>query len=987
MRSTRTHLFVTTATLVFFAPPAYAQSAAPAADADRATVQTTPDATPGSDIIVTGTRVGVTGFTAPTPTKVLSAELLNQRGLANIGDFLNEVPSFRATQTPQTNPQNALGGGQNYADLRALGSTRTLTLVDGRRFVPSAATGQVDLNLIPTLMISRVDVVTGGASAAYGSDAVSGVVNIVTDRKLQGIKADISYGISQEGDAAERRISLAFGSEFAGGRGHVVLGGEYVDSSGVDSYSDRDWGRLQGELVSYIGARPAGTPSRFYATGVQALVYAYGGVILGSNADTNPANGADVLRGIQFGPSGAVQPFPYGTVVGTSSINFTGGNPGLYARNSHTLVLPVDRRIAMAHVNYDLTDTLSVFVDANYGRAGASFHTPSTRDTTARETSPAAVYITRDNAFLPTPVATIIDTYNATPAGLARPIVGFSLGRQNNDFGQVRARNENTTERIVGGIEGKMGGGWSFDAYYEYGHNVFSSAIRNLRIEQNYRYAYDAILIGGIPVCRDVTARANGCQPINLFGEGAPSQAALNYVNGTALYRVETTQQVAAANVRGEPFSTWAGPVAIAFGGEYRKEDATATTDPVSQASGFNYSNPKAFAGSITVKEGYGEVVIPLARNIPLLHKLDLNGAVRFTDYSTTGGVTTWKVGATWEPIDGVLIRGTRSKDIRAPNNSDLFAVNSVRATLLNSFTGVTDQLTVITRSSPTLSPEKADTTTVGISLSPKFLPGFNLSIDYYNISIGNAISTFPAQTIIDGCKAESDRGAPGFYCSFVTRTGTGNTTSISAVNTQLLNIARLKTSGVDFDVSYRFPIGSGKLTTWLSGNYVAHLTTDDGTGIPRTYNAAGIITNVGGVVDRAGQSGGFTSGVITNGATSIPHWIVSGSLSYNAEPFTITAQGRWIEGGVLDKTLVGPGDRDYDPASPISIANNRIPAVFYLNLSGSIDIINDGRRKVQFYGVVNNVTDKDVPFPAVGVTGLFDRIGRAYKVGMRVSY
>lgn len=966
----RTYLLATAAALALVATGAHAQTGAaspPPADAADGTAPVEP----GSEVVVTGTRVQVTGFTAPTPTKVLSAEQLNQRGLANIGDFLNEVPSFRPSQTPQVNTQNALGGGQNYADLRALGSTRTLTLVDGRRFVPSAATGQTDLNLIPTLLVSRVDVVTGGASAAYGSDAVSGVVNIITDRKLQGLKVDLSSGVSQYGDAAEKRASLAFGTEFGGGRGHVVLGGEYVKSDGISDFFQRDWGRLQSELVSYVGARPAGQPSRFYAVGVQALVYAYGGVILGVNADTTPnaANGADVLRGIQFGPGGAIQPFPYGTIVGTSAINFTGGDPGLYARNSHTLVLPVERRVAMAHLDYDLTDKLSLFVDANYGRSGAQFNTPATRDTTA-----TAIVIRRDNAFLPAPIAAIMD---------ANGITSFGLGRQNNDFGPVRANNENTTERVVAGLEGKFGDGWGFDAYYEYGHNVFDSAIRNLRIEQNFRFAYDAILVGGAPVCRDATARANGCVAINLFGEGSPSQAAINYVDGTATYKVTTTQQVASANLHGAPFSTWAGPVALAAGGEYREEKATAVTDAISQANGFNYSNPKAFTGLIKVKEAYGEVVVPLARDITFLHSLDLNGAVRYTDYSTTGSVTTWKVGATWEPVAGLLIRGTRSRDIRAPNNSDLFAVNSVRASLLNGFTGVTDQLTVVTQSSPNLRPEKADTKTIGASLSPKFLPGFNLSVDYYSIDIGNAITTIPAQTVLDGCVAEVGRGAPGFYCGFVTRTGT----VVTAVNTQLLNLAKLKTSGIDFDMSYRFPLAGGRTTARLSGNYVAHLTTDDGTGIPRSYNAAGIITNVGAVVDRAGQSGGFSSGVVTNGATSVPHWIVNGSLTYQLGPVTTTAQGRWIEHAKLDKTLVGPGDRDYDPASPISIASNRVKGAFYLNLSGSIDVINDGKRKIQFYGVVNNVTNKDVPFPQPVVTGLFDRIGRFYKVGLRATY
>lgn len=976
MRSNRTRFLATSAAFALISTAAHAQTTPSAPPADAAPQDQAADAE--GDIIVTGTRVQVSGFTAPTPTKVLGIEQLNERGLSNIGEFLNEVPSFRATQTPSVNPQNASGAGQNYADLRALGGIRTLTLVDGRRFVPSAATGQVDLNLIPTLMINRVDVVTGGASAAYGSDAVSGVVNIITDRRLQGFKSDLSMGISQEGDAEELRISLAAGTDFAGDRGHIVVGGEYVKSEGVDNFFKRDWGREQGEQVSYVGPRPAGAPSRFYARGVQALNYAYGGVIIGNNADTNPANGADVLRGIQFGPGGTVIPFPYGTAIGTSAINFTGGNPGLYARNSHTLVLPLERKVAMAHFDYALTDDISLFVDANIGKTGAKFHTASTRDT-----APGAVVITRDNAFLPAPVATIIDNFNATRPVGTPAITSFSLGRQSNDFGQVRANNQNTTGRIVAGLEGKLGGGWSFDAYYQYGRNEFDSVLRNLRVEQRYRFAFDATLVGGVPVCRNVAARAAGCVPINLFGEGSPSQAAIAYVNGSSSYNVVTTQQVGAVNLRGEPFATWAGPVAVAVGGEYRREKAVALADPISQANGFNYGNNKSFAGAYTVKEVYGEVAVPLARYADFFHSLDLNGAIRYTDYSSSGGVTTWKVGATWEPVDGILVRGTRSRDIRAPNNSDLFAENLTRSTLNNPFSGATEQITTVALQNPALLPEKADTTTVGISLSPSFLPGFNLSVDYYDISIGNAIATFGAQQVLDSCKGEVDRSAPGFFCSFVTRNGN----LVSEVRTQLLNVAVVETNGVDFDMSYRFPLGEGRVTTRLSGNYVAHLTTDDGLGTPRTFNAAGVITSVGSVVDRAGQSGGFGSGIISNGATSVPHWIVSGSLTYAIGGFTATAQGRYIQRAAFDRTLVGPEDRDYDPRSPISIGSNRIAGRFYLNLSASIDVINDGRRKFQLYGVVNNATDKDPPFPAVAAAGLFDRVGRFFKVGVRASY
>jgi iron complex outermembrane recepter protein len=244
MRYNRTALLGASAmaAIMFASGQASAQDRPTDAESARGSDQPASDKTDAADIIVTGTRLSVTGFTAPTATQVLSAEQMEDRAVSNVADFLNEVPGFRPTQTPQSNTQNARNGGLNFADLRALGSIRTLTMVNGRRFVPSASTGQVDLNLIPTSLIGRIDVVTGGASAAYGSDAVAGVVNIILDDKLDGFKSDVSYGISSKGDAAEQRIALAFGTDFADGRGHIVAGGEYVKSDGIGSFFDRDWG-------------------------------------------------------------------------------------------------------------------------------------------------------------------------------------------------------------------------------------------------------------------------------------------------------------------------------------------------------------------------------------------------------------------------------------------------------------------------------------------------------------------------------------------------------------------------------------------------------------------------------------------------------------------------------------------------------------------------------------------------------------------------
>lgn len=922
-------------------------------------------ASPASDVIqVTGTRVARDGFDAPTPTRVITSEDLAARGISQVGEYLVEVPAFRGTQTPQTNPQSARGAGQFFADLRALGSIRTLTLVGGRRHVPSSPDGQVDLNLIPSVLISRVDVVTGGASAQWGSDAVSGVVNLIIDRGLEGARADFSYGISDFGDMEEWRASLAYGTRFAEGRGRFVIGAEFVDNEGVASHWDRPFGRDQQELVSYTGARPAGEPSRFWARGVTPLSMTWGGVIIGPTAAPGQP-----LRGIQFGPGGTVEPFNYGTQIGNAAINFTGGEPGFSIRSGHTLVLPVERRVATAYADFELTPSLTVFGEASYARSGSDFTTAFTRDA-----APTAIVIRRDNPFIPTAVTDIMD---------ANGITQFALGREHKDFGPVLASNFNTTHRFAGGLMGDLANGWSWDAYVQYGQNEFDSVIDNLKIMQNLRFAFDAVSDGaGGVVCRDAAAQAAGCVPINLFGFGSPSQAAINYVNGTALYNVETTQTVFAANLRGEPFSTWAGPVSIATGLERRTEEAVSRVDPISDAGGFAYGNPRSFAGEYTVTEGYFEFVAPLLENSPLAQNLDLNAAIRYADYSTSGGVWTWKVGLTWDVNEQLRLRTTRSRDIRAPNNAELHAETSSRTTLRNPFNGATEIISVVTGSSATLEPEKADTFTIGAVVSPSFMPGLRLSVDYFDIDISGAISGYAPQVILDNCFNETSGGAPGFFCSFVHSTGTGAGTIIDSVDALLLNIAGFQSRGVDFELSYQFDFLGGDATARLVGTRMIDLISDDGLGNPRTYSGAGVLTNVGSVVNRAGQVGGFTSSSIIN-ATSAPEWTWSASFNYRRDRWGAMIQGRYVGGGLFDATLIGPDDPEYNPASPISIGDNTIDSRFYVNTSATFDL----NETVQFYGVVNNVGNTMPPFPYTGSAGFYDRVGRTYKVGVRLAF
>lgn len=951
--------------------PARAQdaqaNAAPAA-------QAAPSEEGQTEIYVTGSRVQRDGFQAPTPTTVLTAEALQNRGLTNVGDMVNEIPSFRPSQTNQTNTQSSSAAASTFADLRGLGNIRTLTLVNGRRHVPTSATGQVDLNLIPGVLIDRIDVVTGGASAAYGSDAISGVVNVVLNTRLNGFRGDLSLGIAEEGDNFERRISLAWGTEFADGRGHFVIGGEYVKSDGIDSFEDRDWAADYQEVVSFPNNRPAGTPSRIYASGVRFINSLVGGVILGNNADTTPGNGADVLRGIYFPSPGVVGTFTYGQEAGGSSYNFS-SSQGVAPRLGHTLVLPIDRRSAVAHLDYELSDSISFFAEANYARSGSDFSGPIPRDTAT--TGANAIIIRRDNAFLPTQIAAIMD---------ANGITSFPLGRANPDISPTRSINYNTTVRFAAGLNGNLGGGWSWDVYGQYGENQFDSQIRGIRIQQNFLYAYDAIVVGGQIVCRDVSARAAGCVPLNLFGQGAASPAALAYTNGTQIQTINISQTVVAGNIRGEPFSTWAGPVSLAAGVEYRRDTAESVVDSIAARRGYNFSNPAPYSGRFEVKEGYAEIVVPLARDTPFLHSLELNGAIRYTDYSSSGGVTTWKIGGTWEPVDGLRFRGTRSRDIRAPNSAELFSRITTNATLRNPFNGISRSYTVITEPSPALQPEEADTLTVGAVVSPRFLPGFSASVDYYKIDIGGAIASYPAQQILDNCFAETQAGGPGTFCAMASLSGSGAATEINSVSVRLLNLASLKTEGVDFEMAYRFNALGGRINTRFYGTYVAHLISDDGLGVPVTYNGAGIIQTRGSVIDRAGQVGGFTSGLNT-GATSLPHWQLNASVNYETERWSTTLTARWIEGGIVDATLVQPGDDDYNPASPISVGDMNVSSRFYLHWAGSFNIIRDGQRRVQVYALVNNLLNTTPPFPNTSVAGFYDRVGRAYKLGVRFQF
>lgn len=925
-----------------FHAPALAQEA-PADSQEDAAAEAEQE---GQAIVVTGSRVVRDGSQAPTPVTVVGSDRIEALAVTNVGELLNQLPAFRGTTTPSTSFVSISGNvGGRTADLRGLGPSRTLVLLDGRRFVPSTGDGTVDLNLIPTSLIGRVEIVTGGASAAYGSDAVAGVVNIILDSKLRGIRASAQYGETEEGDGETYQLSLGGGTSFADGRGSFVAGVEYEDSKGTGNCYSRSW--CAEEWLPLANTTPGanGLPAINILPHSHAATMTQGGLI----------NSPGPLRGIQFTDDGQPVPFTYGILPSTFFMAGGDGH-GLNPFISAPLLrIPIERVSALAHAEYELSPALTLFADLSYGRVESTKPGAQIRE--------FRLNISIDNPYIPAAVRQQM---------VNRGITSFVLGRQGDDFGLPIATGTNQTWRVAIGAKGEIGGGWHWDGYYQYGNNTYDQQITNNRNNANFALALNAVNGPTGPVCR-VNADANpandvpSCRPVNLFGQYQWTDAARDFIFGTSTAHAEIQQHVAAINVQRDLFSIGsASPVAVATGFEYRRDSIIGTADDVSLAAGWYTGNYSPVNGKIEVKEGYVELVAPLLENQPFANSLELNGAVRLTDYSTSGSVTTWKVGAIWEPIDAIRIRATRSRDIRAPNLTELFGAQTTQ------FTRVFDPVTsaeylpiAIGGSNPDLQPEIADTWTAGIVITPyDLIPNLRISADWYDVNVRDAIGALGAQTIVDRCAA-----GVASLCDLITRNATSQITEIR--NFQI-NVNRLITRGVDFELAYALPLGGAddRIDFRLLATYVKDLITDDG------------IT----AIDRAGQTG-----VQTQAQPGVPDILLNGLVSLKTGPFQVSAEGRYIPKGKYDATLIGPEDAGYSPSLANSISTNRVDDRFYLNLVANWTYELGAERELTLFAGINNVTDVDPPIApsnGIGTNAIFfDTVGRSYRAGVRVKY
>ena len=892
-------------------------------------------------VVVTASRISRAGFTAPTPVTVVGVEQLEQHAPTTLGEVLADIPSFRPSNTLNTSGVNSRGGGQITADLRGLGSTRTLLLVDGRRFVPAGDNGTVDLKLIPTLLVNRVDVVTGGASAAWGSDAVAGVVNFILKDRIEGVQATLQYGQSKYGDNLEYRASIAAGHTYFDNKLSVVAGADYLDSRGIKSQYSRDWGKREFGVITNPSFATNGLPNFIITPNFHTANMTQGGLV-----------NAGPLRGVAFGANGAPYTFQFGQVFGTTMIGGTreGENPLLAAN----LGAPVESLVSMLKLKYDFTPTFGAFADFSLGWTKTGGNSQQPRDT--------ALSIRNDNAYLPA----------ATKAQMAAAgVTTITVGRANDDTGYTKLETQNQTYRGVFGLKGSLGGSWTWDAYYQYGRNRYALRFGpNNRIQANWLLATDAVVSpSGAIVCRStLTSPNNGCIPINIFGNGSAKTNAFAF--GTAVYTIVTQEQVAALNIQGEPFKLPAGPVSVAAGAEYRQEKGLATSDALSQQIQTNGStgayalgNQGPLSGQFNVKEVYGEIVVPILHDVPGAQALDLNGAVRHTDYSISGTVTTWKTGFTYQPFEDLRFRGTLSRDIRAPNLAEFFSggTGSSFTNVFDPVIGGTVQIRQVGRGNLNLRPEVSRTSTLGFAYQPSWFKRFNMSVDYYSIKVKDVIGSVGAPTLAQGCFA-----GVTLYCSSIVF---NPDKSIGFIISQQLNLNQLDTQGFDIEAQYSHPVPGGTLSLRALATYVDKLVTTDTTG-PH---------------DRIGQMSQL------NRVSGVPHWTGNADLTYRASRWQVNLQTRYVGAGVYSTDLTEGAGRAN------TIADNSVAPYVTFNLGAQLDFKVLGGKDLQVYGLINNLLDRAPPFVPSGAAGgtnesstnsaFYDVIGRVFKVGLRFKY
>jgi len=965
---TRDHLFVAVS-LAFTMPAhsAWAQSQADSAPHASATV-TQLDAV--SVTAPTGSRIMREGYDAPTPFTVARADDLLLTAPSSIPDALNKLPQFSFSSGPSRTlhnfPNTAAHG--NILNLRGVGGGRSLILFDGIRVAPTTFLGEVDVDVLPSALMQQVDVVTAGASAAYGSDAVAGVVNFILDKGFIGTKGSVQYGVSERGDNAARRATAAFGKSMLQGSAHFLLSAEYLKTDGM-LRSDR---KISERRYNYVGKNPGAGPA-----GTAANPYVLGeNVLIGSATDGGLIRGG-ALGGYKFLPDGSITLAEVGTPTGTAG--FTYGGDGYSIPRNVTSVSPQEMKRAFARYSYDFASGMSAHVQAVFSKNELSYSALANSFV-----APTSARCGLDNPFL-----------KLTPAqrGMleAAGEDNIQVATYSSYMPNPLAIEQGQYSTLTAGLEGRFGQTWKWQGVWNRGESKHRMDQHGLYNWRNAYAAIDVVLDGnGNPACRLALSddpvlrnRFADCRPLNIMGEGSAltTPDGYAYATGTSSYRADNTQDVLVFSFGGELFQMPAGPVDSAFGAEFRRQELrmTSNANPAlldTQAKRDDYfygvrgvpgsalffwvTNMGEADGQVNVKEAFTEFNLPLLRDTPGAQALDINIAARATDYSTSGLVKTWKIGSTWRPVDDLLLRATLSRDIRAPTLFNLFAGDQSRIQILaDPVSGITENVTTITGGNRDLKPEEADTFSAGVVFSPAAFPGFTLAVDYYRLKIDGAIATLEPIPIVQNCFA-SGGSAP--ECALIVRPSPDAFPSL--IRNAPANIAFLETAGVDIDATLNLDAGPGRLTLRLYSSWLDTYKTQQSSTAP-IYEFAGI-----------GQVG--TGSMYS----ARPKWRGFLNVGYAIGNFNLALMEQYI----------GRFRLGSDEPNQV-FEKNRFGSVMYTDLTASYQFP-DSHGRWEMFLTVNNLFDREPPVipgvtPGVGLPtlALYDSIGRVYTAGVRFNF
>ena len=1058
---------------LFAALPSFAQDA-PASDpaeADEAVATEAEEEEAAQPILVTGSRIARPTLQSAVPLTSVTIEDLTGTGEVSLGDALNDLPSLRSTFSSGNSSRFIGTAGLSQLDLRGLGTDRTLVLVNGRRHVTSSpGANGFDVNTIPTDLVERIDIVTGGNSAIYGSDAVAGVVNFILRRDYDGIAVRAQGGISSRGDRGSYFASVLAGQNFADGRGNIAVSAEYTRQQPLylrdrDALTGAASGRCQFQATDPQGA--AGGEVGFSATdGIPDNTFICG-IKNGAISDAGTIGRVGAGAYLRFSDAGDlyVDTAPE-NFESAGSANIRGGN-GSSLRNTGSLLAAVDRYAVNLMAHYDVSDAFKPFIEAKYVRSDVS----GEGQPSFFQSIPGTLGgepLRCNNGFLSAQNLSTLRSFGFCPVGgTTAAQTTFGMQRFNIDLGGRRFEGVRETYRAVGGVEGTFNEDWNYELAVNYGrfeaagfntnnlilftqdgsgYDGFNQAVQAVVAPASFTGTNFVLNSAGQRVICAMNAVTNvnqACVPINVFGQGRADPRAIDFVNTEGREDEFASQFVASAFVGGDLsqiFELPGGPVAFAIGAEYRKEKASVDYDELT-SSGATFLNalqdfrPPSF----TVKEAYGEIQIPLLKDMPFAKELSVNLAGRVSDYNTkTGTVYAYNIQGVYAPIDDIRLRASYATSVRAPTQGDLFSPSSenfnqltdpcdlpspgsiIAANCLAAGVPTTFNLAAVTAcesssvpatqrrlgdpwvnclarsastgfasgGNPTLTEEKGKSLTLGVVLEPNFIPGLSLTVDYYKIEVEDLIAALGAQQILNLCYANAS-GLNNPFCATVQRNPTTGLFVEPAVISGGINFAAQKTKGIDVDLAYRKTFENGdRLTARMIATKVLSLNnfTDP------------------------------TNPVLPNRQKSElgdPEYSASFSLAYDFGDIDILYAGRYIgkqtigawetqnnylgqcplTGAFRGQTGLNGGTCNPVLGNIVTLAPQNLdafprvyyPDVLYHDIRLGFDIGNDFR----FYAGVANLLDKQPPLGLLGTAGgdPFDSFGRNFFFGINVDF